>query len=200
MMRNYYEKMGIAIIKPKIYEGKLDVFDIDLMKSGVSPQTCRKLGGVWEHDILGTNCTIHINDVIDISIQDINFGRLFTERTAPTTEAITKEMKITEKGKAKFQIDCGQDTEDLNVVVGHLENPDRPGEPSYLKTVDFRCRMPPVEPGHYNIQAITPRGIVRSTFPEVGNKFDTQNESLAMGIFYHGNRYVKNHLGEFKTE
>lgn len=165
-MRNYYEKMGIAILKPKIFEGKLDAIDIDLLKSGISQSTCRKLGGVWEHDVLGTNCTIHVNDVIDISMQDVVFGRFFTERTAPTTEQITKEMKITEKGKAKMQIDCGQDTEDLNVVVDHLENPNRPGDLSYLKTVDFRCFQPPVEPGHYNIQAITPRGVVRSTFPE----------------------------------
>jgi hypothetical protein len=99
-------------------------------------------------------------------MQDLVFGRFFTDRSAPTTEQITKEFKATKKGKSQLQIDCGQNTEDLNVLVTNLANPHNPNEQSYLKSADFRCFKPPEEPGSFSIQAITSKGIIRTTYPK----------------------------------
>lgn len=166
-MTKLYKNMGIAIFKPGIVGNKLDSFHIDLMTSNLDRAGCNAIGGEYSMDhVLGQNCVVHIHDVIDSSVQDLVWGRFFTASTAPTTVEKTKQITITQKGKANLRFDCGQDTADLNVLVTNLENPVNPKVPGYKKAVDLRCFKPPEQPGTWDLHVHTPTGAIHSLFQE----------------------------------
>lgn len=147
-------KIGVVILEPKIKNDKLNTFTAKLIKSNIPEEVCRKAEGIWEQTVLGGSCTIPVAKVADVSVQDMVFGRAFTDLTAPTERVVTKEGVVQKKGKARFQFDCGEGTEELFVRVADSEGD--------LKNMDIRCFEPPVEMMAADIQVITPRGAIAS--------------------------------------
>ena len=145
----YYENIGIAILRPKLFENKLDSFDVELITSIISPDACRKKGGKWIEDATGEGCHFNFSSVIDVSMDDIVWGRLFTEKTAPDEFVKTDEYTVKSKAHPRFQFDCGQDTHDLNVRITHAPPTSPFMKKHYLKYLDMACKHPPKGPGNY---------------------------------------------------
>lgn len=165
----YYKNVGIAILRPKLFENKLHSFDVELIKSeGINPKTCKQKGGKWVEDQSGKGCYFEFSGIVDVSMDDIIFGRMFTETTAPEELVKTKEYTIKSKRGPRFQFDCGQDTSDLNIKVEHLPPPTPFMKRHYLKSLDMACGHPPkgVE-GFAGVVTKSDKGIAGTFFPGV---------------------------------
>jgi hypothetical protein len=163
----YYEKVGIAILRPKLFENKLHSFDVELIKSeDITPQSCKKKGGKWIEDPTGKGCHFEFTGIIDASMDDIVFGRLFTDKTAPEEFVKTDEYAIKAKRGPRFQFDCGQDTSDLNVKIEHAPPPTPYMKRHYLKYLDMACGHPPKGVESFGgIVTKSDKGIAGAFFP-----------------------------------
>jgi hypothetical protein len=163
----FNEVVGIAIVRPKIFENKLDAFDVELITSeNITPISCKEKGGNWIDDPTGKGCHFEFHDVIDISMDDIVFGRLFSDKIAPQDIMKTKEYTIKAKKGTRFQFDCGQNTHDLYVRVEHAPPPTPFMEKHYLKYLDMACKHPPKGIGGYaGVISQSEKGIAGSFAP-----------------------------------
>ncbi len=111
-------KIGVAVFEPVIKNDKLRTLKASLIKAtNIDEGGCRNAEGIWEHTVLGGSCTIPVSKIGDLSVQNMVFGRFFSDLTAPTTQVATKEGMVTKKGKAKLQFDCGEGTEELFIGI-----------------------------------------------------------------------------------
>lgn len=148
-------KIGVVVFEPHIKNDKLMTLKANLIKSrNVNEVGCREAGGVWEETVLGGSCNIPVSKIGDLSIQNMVFGRFFSDLTSPTTQVATKEGMVTKKGKARLQFDCGEGTEEL--FIGVSKSADG------LKNMDIACFKPPEEMKGADIQVFTPKGMMGS--------------------------------------
>lgn len=154
----YYEKMGIAVLKPKIKDNTLNTFDVELTKSeGISRQTCHDLGGNWIDDPTGEGCRIEIHDVIDVAMDNMVFGRIFTDNSSFKEVMKTDYYTLESSRGASLQFDCGYGTSDLNVnVTPSVKN---------FKNLDMACKIRPSGASSGGIMAVSPKGFV-ATYPK----------------------------------
>jgi len=157
----YYEKFGIAILRPRMIGNKLDTLDAELIKStNITPQACKEMGGRWIDDPTGLGCKIEIHDIVDVALDDIVFGRILTDIGAPEEFIKTEEFTIKAKRGAFFQFDCGYGTSDLNIETTHLQAPTKYMERHYLKSLDMACKRRPSGASSTGILAKSGKGIV----------------------------------------
>ncbi len=149
-----YKKVATAFLRPEMKENGLKHFSVALDFPDVNISECNEMNGEWDSGPLGSICKIKINKIADVSIQDVKYGRIFTDLTAPSSyDGIT-----TIKDTASLRFDCGYNTNDIFAEVDTIGND--------LKSLDLSCYHPPKKPETGNIFALTPKGMIGVIYPK----------------------------------